>query len=330
LGCTLLLWFLSLRLPEISYLALWPLVFGVLPVAWAFLAGKRTRHPAWPAAVLTVAAVPAIVLLPETIHSIVALLNRFEGLMGLPMLGLAMLFVAPLIGLFGPHFELLAPRHRLTVAGIAALVAIALIGWGNATSGFDATHPRPDRIAYELNADTSTARWLSQDTDLDAWTTRFFPAGTLRGADGLWTSPAPAVKLAAPQVAVVGDTRKGETRTLVLRLQSPRGATDLEILVRAAGGPVVSAAVDGKPLDLRQYPSAGDGVLRLIYTGLAANGYELTLVVRTSQPVTIAVADTSDGLPAVHGVAIQARPSDTMAGPGDWNDPTIVKRTFTY
>ena len=209
LGCTLLLWLLSFLLPDISYLVMWPLLFGILPPAWTFLAGKWAGHPAWRVTVLVVATAPAAMLLPGTIHGIVALLNRFEGLMGLPMLGLAMLFVAPLIGLFGPHFDLLSGRRRWGVPGVAALVAVALIAWGNATSGFDAAHPRPNRIAYELDADTGAARWVSADHDLDAWTAQFFPSGVTRGADGLWTTPAPAVALPTPEVAVVNDRHDG-------------------------------------------------------------------------------------------------------------------------
>jgi len=69
-----------------------------------------------------------------------------------------------------------------------------------------------------------------------------------------------------------------DVRTLVLRVRSPRGATDLDVLVRASGL-ITSAAVDGKTLDLRDYPSARDGVLRMSYNGIKLAGIELALAV---------------------------------------------------
>ena len=135
--------------------------------------------------------------------------------------------------------------------------------------------------------------------------------------------------LPTPEVAVVDDRRDGDVGTLVLRLRSPWGATDLDVLVRASGL-ITSAAVDGKTLDLREYPSARDGVLRLSYNGIEQAGFELALSVGAAEPINIAVTETSDSVPVVPGMVIQPRPAAMMPAPGTWRDPMIVKRTFTY
>ncbi|HEU5424318.1 MAG TPA: M28 family peptidase, partial [Nitrolancea sp.] len=138
LGWTLLLWLLSLTVPGISYLATWPLLFALLPPAWSALACSRASQPWWQVLILAIAAVPALVLLPGTLHQMAALINRFEGVLDFPLLGIVMVVVAPLLALFLPHLHFLAgdpggPR-RWAVPAATALVALALIGWGNATS----------------------------------------------------------------------------------------------------------------------------------------------------------------------------------------------------
>ena len=345
---TLFLWLVSVAMPGMSYLVLWPLLFGLLPLAWALTsaslstgistslstgpAGRRAQQPWWRLAVLMVAAVPAIILLPSTFYQMVPFLSYVGALTGIPLLGLSALFVAPLGSLLVLHFDLLAsesmPGRRWFVPGGLALVTVALIAWGNATSGFDAGHPRTDRIAYELDADTGEARWVTPDRDLDAWTAQFFPAGTTR-SDAGFAAPAPAVPLAAPELTVLSDTIDGDVRTLQLRLSSPRGADEFQVSI-AAPGEIVAAAVDGRPLDLREYNLAREGRLYLIYAGVQPAGAELMLAVRSPEPITIEVTETANGLPEVPGMAIQPRPADIMPALGFPRDPTIVRRTFTY
>ncbi|MBX6342444.1 MAG: M28 family peptidase, partial [Thermomicrobiaceae bacterium] len=130
LGWTALLWPMSLALPGMSYIVAWPLLFALLPLAWALLARSRASSPWWQVLALSVAAVPAIVLLPGTLHQIVALINRFEGAAEIPLLGLAMLVVAPLFPLLLPHLRFVAgesaSRRRWAVPVSAAALAVAL------------------------------------------------------------------------------------------------------------------------------------------------------------------------------------------------------------
>ncbi len=342
LGSLVALWLASLTVPGMSYLVTWPLLFAALPLAWASRARGRAAHPWARVAVLAVAAAPAIILLPATLHQIVALLVRFEGSLGIPVLGLAMLFVAPLVALLVPHLHFLGGdspswRVRWATPAAAALVALTLVAWGNATSGFDAEHPRPDHIAYELNADTGQARWISFDNHLDDWTTQFFAAGAkrsdhytlTRGTIRAFAADAPRVPLAIPEVQLVSDTTDGNIRTLGLRLSSPRGTTEMTTVVNAPGA-IMHATVDGRPVDLSAYKPAGNGELSLIYANVPTGGWDLTLAVRASEPIIIRIEEATDGLPAVPGLAMQSRPASTMPSPLYPRDPTIVIRTFRY
>jgi hypothetical protein len=326
-GGTLLLWPVSLAAPGASYLVVWPLLGGLALLAWMVSGGRRAEQPWWRLAVLAVAALPALALLPGTLYQLVPILSYIEAGAGIPLLGLIALVVAPLAGLLVPHLDLLAGRRRWHAPGALALGAVALLALAGASAGFDADHPRPDRIAYELDADTGTARWVSPDAHLDLWTAQFFPAGAVRGADG-FVAPAPSVSLPAPAVAVLADTTAGDTRTLRLRLSSPRGAYKIQVMVDAPGE-IVAAAVDDRPLDLREYDLAPAGRLSLTYNAVPASGLELALTVRSAAPLGLALRDTSHGLPTLPGVTIQPRPPETMPALGMDLDPTIVVSTWS-
>ncbi|NBB86533.1 MAG: M28 family peptidase, partial [Bacteroidetes bacterium] len=194
-----LLWLISYATPAMSYIASWPLLFGALPLAWAvwtrtpdggrpqqglrWIQGSRwMQEPRWvQVAVLSIAAAPAITLLPATLYQAVGLINRFEGAAGLPLFGVMTLFVAPAVVLLIPQLDTLAGHpekdeaaaHRWRIPVVAGGMAVALIGWGILTSGFDAERPRPSHLAYALNADRGEAQWVSFDRHLGPWTSQF-------------------------------------------------------------------------------------------------------------------------------------------------------------
>jgi hypothetical protein len=208
-----------------------------------------------------------------------------------------------------------------------------------ATSGFDADHPRPTNIAYVLDADRGAAAWVTTDAHPDPWTARFFAAGW-EPAGFLWTpnanpdwvkpawrAPAPAVALEAPAVVMLEDRREGGMRTLRLRARSPRGAPNLYLDVRAPGA-VATAALDGKALDLSHWPADRRARFRLAYHAVPPEGIEVALTYAGDGPVEIRVEDRSNGLPAVPGITVAPRPSDTMPAAYEMADPTIVSRSL--
>ena len=150
---------------------------------------------------------------------------------------------------------------------------------------------------------------------------------TPSGATAGFTAPAPAAPLAAPAVAVLGDTTVGDVRTLHLRLTSPRGAYKLQAALDAPGE-VVAATVDGRPFDLRDYDPARSGQLQLTYNAVPAAGVELAVTVRSAEPLRLIVSDTSHGLPAIPGMAIRPRPPGYMPALGMDLDPTVVTRSW--
>ena len=131
-----------------------------------------------------------------------------------------------------------------------------LIGWGNWTSDFDASHPRPNHIAYELNADTGEARWVSVDYKLDDWTSQFFPETPTRGTfelDGgldvsAFVAVAPVAAIGSSTIAILGDTTTNRSRQLTFRLTPPGGAARLDAKINGIGE-ITAATIEGYSLE---------------------------------------------------------------------------------
>jgi hypothetical protein len=341
---TLLLWGASLAMPGLSYVLLWPLLFGLLPLAWKIVVRDPDTTPWVRLAVLVVALVPAIVLLPGTAYQVVGLLNRLDygsAIMGgFPLLGIWALFVAPLVALAIPQIRLLSPDGtrlgRWAVPLVTSAVALVLFGWGMVTSGFDAEHPRPNSIAYELDADADTARWVSLDPMIDEWTAQFFPDDPARGEYEVDTDiMAPAFVAQAPIVDVdevtlteVEDTTAEGVRTVTFRLDSPRAAAQLETRI-SGGGEITAATIDGTSLDLTGYAPATEGTLQFGYAGVTEDGVEVTLSISSAEPLRIEVSEITYGLPDVPGMAIVPRTAESMPATGIPPDATTVRKTFS-
>ncbi len=339
---TLLMWAVSLAAPGASYFLTWPLLFAVLPLAWAILAPERVRRPQWNLAVLTIALLPAAFLIPGISYQLVGLLNRLEYMFGItgniPVLGLWAIFIAPLVGLFVLHLNTLSGDgvrpYRWLVPGLTALVAVALLGWTTVTSGFDAEHPRPNHIAYELDADTGAARFVSLDAELDSWTSQFFPTDPEKadyelqpGVEAsVFSAPTTAVALEPAGVEVVADTTTDSVRTITFRITSPRSAQDLQAEIIAEGA-IVAATMDGRALDLEDYAPVETGGLTFGYAGIDADGIELTMTIQSPDAITVEVMETSYGLPEIPGLVVEPRADDQMQAAGFPPDATIVRRT---
>lgn len=345
-----LLWLLSAATPAMSYIATWPLLFGALPLAWAVWTHPRASsqlqsNSRWAqVAVLSVAAAPAITLLPATLYQAVGLINRFEGAAGLPLFGVMTLFVAPTVVLLIPQLDELAgpvehdkaPRHRWRVPAIAGLVALVLIGWANLTSDFNEEQPRPSHLTYSLNAETGEAQWISFDRHLGPWTRRFIPPETRPieyetvtwGTFDAFTAPAPFVSLLPPRVTVESDVIERGRRVVTLNLSSPRRAPYLRVRVQVPKA-ITAAALDGRPMDLHTYEWARDGLLQFNYAGVPEAGITLTLAFDEPGTLTLLVEDSTLDLPESIAVDRRRRPDDTMPVPLYPRDATSVMKTYT-
>jgi MFS family permease len=335
------------RAPGASYLFTWPLLFALLGLGWLLIGDNQAAHPWRSVAVLFLAAAPGVILVTlAATNPLFPMMNRLEMMTQLPLSVAPALLVTLLAGLLVPQFALLAGEadrtaspawRRWLVPGTAVLIGLALIGVANVRSGFDAQHPRPNSIAYQLDADTGQALWLSADPAPDAWTRQFFPdpAVIRRGERfptlGLpaFAAAAPVVVLPAPAVAVLGDSTDGTLRTLNLQLISPRHAQNLAAEIQAEGE-IVAATLNGQALDFSAFTPEQRRQLVFTYVNPPEQGIELTLRIASTGPLALRLQDSSAGLPHIPGMTIAARPPEMMpiSGP-TLLDPTVVRSSVT-
>jgi hypothetical protein len=254
-----------------------------------------------------------------------------QGLEDGPALQVVVLVL--LAALLAPQLALVlrARATRRWLPSAVALIGVGLLGAGVATSGFSPAQPRPDVLAYGLDADTGQAYWLTLDPRTDEWTERFLAGGTRRTLDELLgasdpipvlAAPAPAASLPPPSLAVESEQRIGDLRTLRLRLASTRQSGRLH-LWPGPGTQIVAANLG------EAQPVAVDGE-ELLLSGLPAEGIALTVQVRASGPVRFTLVDRSTGLPDLPG--LPPRPAAVMSAPvgEDLSGyPTLVRASFT-
>ncbi|HEX5886874.1 MAG TPA: M20/M25/M40 family metallo-hydrolase, partial [Pyrinomonadaceae bacterium] len=326
----------SLYAPGASYLFTLPLLFALAPLAWRVAGEKRDRLTAGQVAALYAFAVPGIVLLVPILDIL---------FIGLPPsdFKIVIVLVVLLLALLLPHLDLIAAPNRWLLPGIAVLVSLTFVVLGSWTSGFNRERPQPTNLFYALNADSGKAVWASTDEQLDTWTAEFFTEGVKKGAisdyiasnyNRFSSSPAPVASLPAPEVSLVSDNTNNGVRSVRLRITSRREAPFISVTLQSATE-VIGASVNGKQIDNSQMSAQTDPnrLWRLLYYAPPAEGIDLDLQVRASEPLKLRVQDQSFELPASLTASFKPRPADKIPTAYPFNplgDATIVSKSFAF
>jgi hypothetical protein len=333
-----LLWWLilmvltSLYLPGASYVFTWPLLFSLVGLGFLFSSRHQKSVLGKRFAVLSLCAIPGIILLTPTIYLIFVALT-------LNLSGAVMVMVVLLLGLLIPHLYLMATSNKWLLPAASLLLSLGFIVAGSLTAGFDANHPKPNSIFYGLNADTGKAIWASADEKPDEWTSQFLSAELKKGTITEYLpmvprkflkSQAPVAPLAAPNIELISDDVRDEVRTVRLRITSRRQARIIRVYIDS--NEVLAAVVNGKRIGNNDTPAHIESGNRwgLNYFALPKEGIELTLEVKSSQPLQIRAVEQSDGLPEIPGSSFKVRPNDMMPTAFGFgvSDSTLVSKSF--
>jgi hypothetical protein len=316
-------------LPGGSYILLWPLVAALLAM---FVATARSeRGSIFGVIILCLLSVPAIALF-------VPLLRGFYEALGFTEIG------APLLaGTFGVLFLLLFPFldpilesfRRWFPIGALAVAAVLCVIAGIETR-YSAEHPKPSLLTYALDADTGKAVWASTAARVDEWTAKYVTDAPTRSKlpdfapdwypNEFLVHEAAVIPLAAPQAVLVENTTDSGTRTLRLRITSPRNARTMHVGVSDAT--VLSASVNGrdlgKPWEARWHTAGRWG---FDYANIG-DGIDLQIQVRGTQPITVVLVDRVSGIPMTGSFNPPGRPAESM--PIHSGDQIMVRRSFTF
>jgi hypothetical protein len=324
-----------------SYVVAWPLIGSLL----AAMAASSRRPDSPPGAGRTAAvmllavmllAVPAILILWPLAHA-------FFVAMGLaPEGGAAMAVTAALaMGALAVPIECAVERRRWWPAGLAAVAALACLAAAVTGTRYSDRHPKPANVIYALDADSKTASWAARVDRPDGWFGQFLgaaprqgrppalvqPWSSATGVPGFLHADAPAADLPAPTATLVRAVPTEGGRHVTFRVVPGREGNMLSVWVN--GVPALDTSVDGKQVSgafTRRAPD--DTAWTLEYFNAPASGSAVSMTLRGSRPLTVAVAERAHGLPDLPGTAVTPRPASLV--PVQAGDTTIVRRTYTF
>ncbi|MEV4570502.1 M20/M25/M40 family metallo-hydrolase [Nonomuraea sp. NPDC049419] len=246
--------------PGAAHLVAWPALGAALGGLMALRCPPGRRLLA-----LTAGLVPsALILLPSAWNTLPTGL-QYVGYAPMPLMVL-------FCGLALPLIETAWPRRRSLLIPLTALaVSIALVAAGLLVEPFDKDHPRRTSLAYELDADTGQAVWLTSKNP-DRWARRY-------------TCAASVATLPPPSLRVLADTTTGGERTVRVRLRSERGVNMLALRVDDDAA-VRSLTVEGRAIT--------PGPAGFVFHAPGEAGVEATLTVAASSgKLVLRVTDTS-------------------------------------
>ena len=309
--------------PGASFLFAWPLLFGLISALFLLKAEERRGFFQARAAVISILAVPAILLLVPVIYLLFVAMSLEASWV------IAALEVV-LLGLLIPHLSLLTGLRRWIVPAAAATLAVGAIAEASIASGFDQRHPKTNSIFYALNAVSGKAVWASYDQRPDEWTSQFLGPDATRGglteyfpiaSTTFLRSEAPAFPIDPPSVTLQSEAMQNGIRTLHLRLASLRQAAVISGIIEPCPGTVVE--VNGK-----QVEASLDSGWGIRYYGAGPEGVELVLKVNSSDPIRITIIDTTYQLP--QGKGYNERPGYLIPSQHPLSDSTLVSKSFSF
>jgi hypothetical protein len=228
------------------------------------------------------------------------------------------IFTVVLFALLAPQLEMMTAHHKWLLPGACAALSLSLISFGARHSSYDALHPRPDSVAYWLNADTGKASWISLDERPDGWTSQFLTGRIERekidifvapGGESVLKTDAPSLKLPAPEIVTLDDSVSGNERILRVRLTSLRHADVLWVALERAT--VLRATIGGKTLPSKMVEPT-DRLWGFYYAVPPADGIELDIAVGLADAPRLRLTDQTNGLPDIPGLHFKLRTEDQM------------------
>lgn len=321
-------------LPYGAYIFQWPLLFSSLALLIFFVTAKSDFRSPVMMLIFLVCAVPGIYFATQTSY-----LLEMTGLLPAVAAAIVILSVLTLITLL-PHVAIIsAPNKWLLPAGV--FVAAVVLGTVAILSHhIDAHHPNTDSIDYALDANDSTAYWLSFDDSSDVWTSQFMqrPVALDSLPDFFHGGNAPSLAAKAalasiPPVSVrlVSDTASRGAQFITVLVRSPERASPI-VLKADSATQVISASVDGRPIQDSSaiFPSANAARWILYYYGLPDSGSTITFVIPAGEQLRLTTVQTVAGLPEAGGLPYCPRPASMMPRPFVTTDASLVMKSYTF
>jgi hypothetical protein len=309
--------------PGGSYLAAWPALAGGLAGIVVALAPNRAVR----AIAALVAGAVAVVVLAPTVSLFFPALGLSSG--AAPAFVAAMLTVAllPAFELLFPDPDTGSRIGAAVVPVVALVTAAACAVAGFLVDTFDESHPVPSELVYVLDTDAGAAWWATREDNPGPYTSRYVGEGNQLDAsfpylhgDDVRTGAAEVADLPAPEVTVESDAVVGDRREITVRVTPQRSAVRLlTVELTVDGGTVERARVSGRAVPDQ---ALGEDRLRVTFHAPPDEGLQATFSVSGNGPATLRVIDGSDGLDGLPG--FEPRPEGVDAAGSHSSDLVLV------
>lgn len=317
----LLLLAITFIFPMANFFFLWPLAFALIGLGYLLFSVERESISWTGVAILSVAALPGLLMVPPATYSVVMGLLALVGVTGA---GLTLFSL--LLGLLVPHLSAMTRSRsglgRWWLPIGSALFGAVVIIMSMASIRVDADHPRLFHLIYGLDLETGEAFWASIDSPeySQEWTGQFFSEEATKGPlpqffagarPQFMIDQAPVAPLPLPEIEVLENTRDDDIRRTRLSLTSTGGATQAHFYIEPPAE-VLSVAINGEPLTVAEDPADREESWALAYYGPLTTPLELTMEVKSGQAVKMRVVEVGRGLPDFPGELYSPEPDNLI------------------
>jgi len=299
----------TLLATDASYLASWPGLFLAIAVFFWAWRGKPEEESGlaphfWSAALtalgVVLVAVPLLVLFFETMF------------LSPLMAAIQAILVAMMLAAASPALEVM--RRGLGRA-LPILFAVLFVGLSIAaalTVRYSEEIPRLASLHHLQDFDQGLAYWVAPTPSPDPWTESVAGGGFQAGyprqefiprTAGYSFREAPSSTSPPPEARLVEDRVSGASRSLRLRIVSPRGGRQVIVICRAEK--IAAASVEGRTLTLTP---ENDKSFRVVFMNPGPEGFELALEVGAESQVRVAVRESNPGISGLPGFALPPAP----------------------
>ena len=321
--------FVSLLLPGISYLFIWPLIFS-LTVALVFIFWDT---PSWIVRliILCISGLPILILWP----------NMFKTLyisIGFGLIGLLIFIKILVLGLLLPQLRVISDWDWRVLPILS--LAIVLVCFGVIISGnkVSTDNPRMDSLFVHVDLDNNKAYWVSIDRQPDEYTEQAFEDQYTEAnlsdlipyedmpiiSKTIDKDTAVGVIIDPIKVNVVNEKLNEDSRELTIKINAEEDVNNIIVFIEPEL--LVSNVKLNKDITLdwdERWP-----VLR--YYNLSAEGITLTVPAVIDEPLKIRVLTQKIGLPEVLQQLIKPRPNYLIPAPTVITDSTFTMQTYQF
>jgi hypothetical protein len=253
--------------------------------------------------------------------------------------GVVLAVLAAMAGaLLAPELLAIAADRPWRTPLAAFLVGVVLLGIGLATVRTTAAHPAAGALVYATDADSGGA-WLTglATPGAGAWLASVQRAARAdsgrpprwllrqaRGRGAVAIRPSPTAPAAA-SVTMLKDSSGARGRTVVMRIKP--GHDTWSIGLQMDTGSVISAAVNGRPIDASRYRNR-PARWGIDFVAPPDSGFTLALTIPAGAPAQLGVTARIPGLPPLPGVVLPPRPAGVLSIQS--GDMTIVYRRLRF